>query len=46
MKNGDYGSRVKLRKYDVVFRELARDLNDLASILEHSEKRRQPEARL
>ena len=46
MKNGDYGSRVKLRRYDVVFRELARDLNDLASILEHSEKRRQPEARL
>ncbi|MDJ0847661.1 MAG: hypothetical protein QNK04_04665 [Myxococcota bacterium] len=45
LKNGSYGSRVRLRRHEVVFRELARELNDLAQILEHSEKRSQRPAR-
>jgi len=39
MKNGDYAARVKLRKGDA-FSELAEDLNELASILERDDKKR------
>jgi hypothetical protein len=38
LKNGDYSARVNLREGDSHFRELARDLNDLAQILERAEK--------
>lgn len=38
LKNGDYAARVKLRKYDVVFRDLARDLNELAQVMERDGK--------
>jgi methyl-accepting chemotaxis protein len=39
LKNGDYRARVKLRDGDA-FEEMARDLNELAGLLESSEKRR------
>jgi hypothetical protein len=38
LKNGDFGSRVMLRRRDRAFRELAQDLNDLAQMLERAEK--------
>jgi methyl-accepting chemotaxis protein len=38
LKNGDYSSRVRLRRRDA-FVELAEDLNELARILEHEDKR-------
>lgn len=38
LKNGDYSARINLRRDDLVFREVARDLNDLAQILERAEK--------
>lgn len=37
LSNGDYSSRVKLRKNDA-FRELAEDMNDLAASLECKDK--------
>ncbi len=45
MKRGDYTSRVKLRKHDTVYREVARELNDLAQTLER-EKRLPPSGAL
>ena len=39
LKNGDYRSRIKLRRRDA-FSELAGDLNELAEILERDEKPR------
>jgi len=38
LKNGDYRSRIKLRRRDA-FSDLADDLNELAQILERDEKR-------
>lgn len=38
LKKGDYGARVTLREGDRVFRDVARDLNDLAQILERADK--------
>ncbi|HEY5657539.1 MAG TPA: hypothetical protein VIY27_07090 [Myxococcota bacterium] len=43
LKNGDYASRVKLRKHDA-FEELAENLNELARMLEEHEKGRAPSA--
>jgi len=37
LKNGDYGSRVRLRKHDA-FAELAHDLDELAELLEKTSK--------
>jgi hypothetical protein len=39
LKNGEYSSRVHLRRFDA-FPEMARDLNELAEILETQEKPR------
>ena len=38
LKNGDYSSRVKLRRHDA-FAEMAQDLNELARLLEQGDKR-------
>jgi HAMP domain-containing protein len=43
LKNGDYSARVTLRKRDA-FSELAKDLNELAQVLEEQEKTREPSA--
>jgi hypothetical protein len=38
LKKGDYEARVTLRQGDRVFHEVARDLNDLAQILERAQR--------
>ena len=41
LKNGDYGSRVRLRKGDA-FRDMSDDLNELAELLQRENKQREP----
>ncbi len=38
MKDGNYQARNKLRKSDAAHQGLADDLNELASILQHTQK--------
>jgi hypothetical protein len=38
LKKGRYDARITLRRRDLVFRDVARDLNDLAQILERNAK--------
>ena len=42
MKDGNYQARNKLRKSDAVHQGLADDLNELALILQHTQKKEQP----
>ena len=42
LKGGEYGSRVHIRRFDA-FSELARDLNELAELLEEHDKHNGPD---